>query len=377
MDLYIEPTSSINVLIVDDDQDDIYIIKRIFSQITEPHFIVDATSSYKEAQDSIIEEKHDIYLIDYRLGEKTGLDLLEFADAGKRKQPFVLLTGAGDHSIEMQSMRLAASDYLVKGSFNADTLSRTMQYALQRKLIEQERIDYLLQLNQSKDEFISLASHQLRTPATGVKQYVGMLLEGFFGEIEPNQKNVLQKAYESNERQLRIVSDLLKVAQVDAGKVLLKKTNVSANDLINDVINEQQDTYVSRQQSIVYTPLDPDVTLYVDINSIRMVLENLVDNASKYSNEGTTVTVSIEEQGNDYCIVVHDEGVGIDESKAEHLFEKFIRLDNPLSTRVGGTGLGLYWAKKIMNLHDGTIVYRKNKQSGTSFVICIPKKSPL
>ena len=106
----------------------------------------------------------------------------------------------------------------------------------------ERRVQHLVEINRSKDEFISIASHQLRTPATGVKQYVGMILEGFVGELTPQQHRLLEKAYESNERQLKIVTDLLRVAQVDAGKVVIKKTEVTLNSFIDDVIRDYHST---------------------------------------------------------------------------------------------------------------------------------------
>ena len=191
-------------------------------------------------------------------------------------------------------MRLAASDYLVKGTFDSHLLSRTLHYAMQRKQMEEQRLAHLVELNRSKDEFISIASHQLRTPATGVKQYIGMLIEGFVGDVQPEQKKMLMKAYESNERQLQIVSDLLKVARVDAGKIMLQKREVMLNELIQDIIREQSSTYSSRGQTITYQPFDPDIFIHVDSDSFRMVLENLIDNASKYSEEGKTVAIEVQ-----------------------------------------------------------------------------------
>jgi len=231
----------------------------------------------------------------------------------------------------------------------------------------------LQQLNVSKDEFISLASHQLRTPATGVKQYVGMVVEGFSGPLQQAQKDLLEKAYESNERQLRIISDLLKVAQVDAGKIKPLKTTTDMHNLITSIINEQHDTFSKRHQTISYQKPATTVAAKIDSNLIRMVLENIVNNASKYSHENKNITVSLSETSENVRIDVKDEGVGISTSDSPRLFEKFSRIDNDLSNHVGGSGLGLYWAKKIVDLHNGTIVMTSNLNTGTTFSITLPK----
>ena len=363
----------VRVLLIDDDEDDYLIIKRTFQQIDDSPFLLEWTDSFSDAKKQIAAEKHDIYLIDYRLGEHDGIELLRYAQPENRTQPFILLTGVDSQGLEWKSLELAASDYLVKGAFNAQLLSRTLYYALQRKYLEAQRLEYLLDLNRSKDEFISIASHQLRTPATAVKQYLGMLLEGFAGTLEGTQHQLLDKAYESNERQLKIVSDLLKVAQVDAGKVMLRKSSAAVDGLVEDVLKDLRSVFKDRKQTVEFTHPKKKIILDIDIASIRMVLENIIDNASKYSEQHTTIQVDAEDDGEFAVIHIIDEGVGIDPDATIRLFEKFSRLDNSLSTKVGGTGLGLYWAKKIIDLHEGDISFAPNDKRGTIFTIKLPK----
>lgn len=371
MDL--EKLKGVRVLLVDDDEDDFLIIKKTFQQIEDSPFELEWVADYDTAKELILADKHDVYLIDYRLGEHNGLELLRIAMPEKRVQPFILLTGVGNESVEWKSLELAASDYLVKGAFNAQLLSRTLFYALQRKYIEAQRVEYLLDLNRSKDEFISIASHQLRTPATAVKQYVGMLLEGFAGDIPDQQRKLLQRAYESNERQLKIVTDLLKVAQVDAGKIMLRKSLTSIGTVIDEVCRDLNGVFAARDQQLVFKSPKTEIIANVDSASIRMVLENIIDNASKYSESDTKVVITAESDKDCVVIDIKDEGVGIDPETASKLFEKFSRLDNSLSTKVGGTGLGLYWAKKIIDQHGGDIEYTPNRKQGTTFTVKLPK----
>lgn len=231
-----------------------------------------------------------------------------------------------------------------------------------------------LRLEHAKDEFISLASHQLRTPATGVKQYLGMVLQGFAGDISPMQRDMLTKAYESNERQLRIISDLLRVAHVDAGKVVLRRTKVGLGALVGDVIREQTDLFERRNQRIVFKKPASEVFAYIDEDAIRMVIENILDNAGKYSPEKATVTLSVKESADSVQVSIVDTGVGISRQDRDKIFDKFSRLDNPLSVSAGGTGIGLYWAKKIVDLHRGSISHKPGAKKGTTFTITLPKE---
>lgn len=244
---------------------------------------------------------------------------------------------------------------------------------INHKLKQQRK--QLVELNNSKDEFISVASHQLRTPATGVKQYIGMLLEGYGGKLRTEQTKMLQTAYESNERQLRIIDDLLKIAHVDAGKVTLMKTKSDMVDLLEDIIDEQADKFKQKRQGITFKHQSKEVVATIDPGRMRMVLENLIDNASKYSPEGKSITVELKEAAGQILIVVADQGVGIAKKDLPQLFQKFSRLDNALSTLVGGTGLGLYWVKKIVTLHNGTITVESIPNKGSTFTITLPGES--
>lgn len=365
--------NKIRLLLVDDDEDDYLIVRSLVEKIPDTPFSLDWTPSFSEAKRFLNDADHDLYLIDYRLGRHSGLELLEFAAPHTRPEPFIILTGAGDKDIEKSAMKLGAADYLVKGSFDRELLSRTLHYALQRKQMETQRVQHLLELNQAKDEFISVASHQLRTPATGVKQYLGMVLEGFMGEVPETQRTMLEKAYESNERQLRIVSDLLKVAQVDAGKVVLRRDEVPVRQLLEDILKEQRDTFAARQQTTELVGANGESYAWIDRDAVRMALENIIDNAGKYSSPHTRVTITIEDKPRAVMVHIQDEGVGIKKSDQSRLFQKFSRIENPLSTTVGGTGLGLYWAKRIIDLHDGRLSFTSAPGKGSTFSILLPK----
>lgn len=259
----------------------------------------------------------------------------------------------------------------VGSSTDIEDIRRTRKLEVSTARLTKQRAE-LLALNTAKDEFISLASHQLRTPATGVKQFLGMVLEGYGGRVPSGQLKLLKQAYASNERQLTIVDDLLKVAQVDAGNVKLQKEKADLVKLIKDIIHGQSAKFSERDQKIIFRPRRRSVTASVDSDRLRMVLENIVDNASKYSSAGKTIEVKIVKSKSDVTIAIRDEGVGIDPRHAERVFDKFSRLDNPLSVLVGGTGLGLYWAKKIIDLHGGSITIDSKPGIGSTFIITLP-----
>jgi PAS domain S-box-containing protein len=239
------------------------------------------------------------------------------------------------------------------------------------RLLKQQNAE-LLKLNRSKDEFIALASHQLRTPATGVKQYVGMLIDGYAGELTADQKRLLDRAYESNERQLSTINDLLQIARIDADKLELHKTRVNLRELVEAVSHEQQGTLKRRGQTIELEPGPAGPYVLADQLRLRMAIDNLVDNASKYSLADTTVEIRLESAGSQARLVITDRGVGIARADFDKLFQKFSRIDNPLSIAVGGNGLGLYFVKKVIDAHCGQVLVDSAVNKGTTFTIVLP-----
>lgn len=275
---------------------------------------------------------------------------------------------------ELEKFNQVLEERVKKRTIQLEKTNEGLQEEIKlRHKIESQRLQHYMDLNKTKDEFISLASHQLRTPATGVKQYLGMVLEGMAGDITETQQTFLQKAYASNERQLTIVSDLLKVAQIDAGKIRIRQEDVDLVELITDVITEQKATHAMRRQKVEFIAPDGKACAFVDPDKMRMVFENMIDNASKYSDPGKSIRVSIREKNDMMVVEVKDNGVGVAPDDVEKLFEKFNRIHNHLSNHVGGTGLGLYWAKKVVDLHGGIIKVASVLNKGSTFSIYLPK----
>lgn len=227
-------------------------------------------------------------------------------------------------------------------------------------------------LSIAKDEFMSLASHQLRTPATAVKQLIGLLLEGFQGEVDPAQKAVLQRAYESNERQIAIVNNLLRVAQIDGGKVILHQVPTDVAKLVSSIVDEQADSIRSRSQTIQVSIPDDLPVATIDPEHLGMALANLLDNASKYTQGGGKIIVSAKAIKNTLTISFKDTGVGIASEDLPKLFTKFSRIPNELSQKAGGSGLGLYWVYKVVELHDGKLEVRSEVSKGSTFIVTVP-----
>lgn len=237
-------------------------------------------------------------------------------------------------------------------------------------LLRQQQYE-LTKLNESKDEFISLASHQLRTPATAIKQLLGIILQNFHVDLD-HTLPIIQKAYDANDRQISIVNSLLQVAQLDAGKINLNKTVIDVKELLKDVIDEQSDTYSSRSQTLKFSCVKKPVRIVGDARYLRMAFENIIDNASKYTRDKGKIAVSISKDDQHVCVSVSDTGVGIPKESIPELFVKFKRIPNELTQKVSGSGLGLYWVREVITLHGGNVDVASEPRVGTTFVVSLP-----
>lgn len=227
-----------------------------------------------------------------------------------------------------------------------------------------------LQLEHAKDEFISIASHQLRTPATVVKQYLGMILDGYVGSPE-QQMEMIQVAYTHNNNQLDIINDLLKVAQVEANKLTTNFKQTDLVGLLETIVSGQQPEFKKRNITLELTYPKCPITVCMDPLHIQMVLENIISNANKYSHPGTTVRVALSEAPSSVTVTITDQGIGIAPADIPKLFNKFSRIENANST-AGGTGLGLYWAKKLVELYNGKITLQSELHKGSTFSVILP-----
>ena len=252
------------------------------------------------------------------------------------------------------------------------TKSRLLQVHANDLEDETKRLE---SINRAKDVFLSIASHQLRTPATSVKQYLGMLLEGYGGEIPENQEFYVERAYQSNERQIKIIDDLLRVAKLDAGHVSLKKELTNLNQLLNNVIVDQSQSFKIRKQRIRFSPLKPNELVNVDRNNLQMVFENLLDNASKYSDHGQDVELTVKRAEDKIIVQFCDKGIGISEEDRNKLFQKFSRIGISFKYSPNGSGLGLYWANEIVKLHGGKIQVNSRPGKGSTFTVELPLKT--
>lgn len=300
---------------------------------------------------------------------------------GERVMGYVLLgyRKSGNYTQRDLSVLSTVSNELVIAIQNALSLHEVRE--LNATL--QQRIDMatkelrasnaqLKHLDEVKDEFMSMASHQLRTPLTSVKGYLSMVLDGDAGKISAQQQKLLSEAFNSSERMVRLIADFLNVSRLQTGKFVVDKTDIDFRRVIEEEVGNLRVMAGARDLKVDLSIPKDSVTLHADATKLREVAMNFIDNAIYYSKPNTTIRVELLHHADSVEFLVHDTGIGVPKEEQSRLFHKFYRASNARKQRPDGTGVGLYLAKKVITAHGGAVVFHSVENRGSTFGFRIP-----
>jgi len=226
-----------------------------------------------------------------------------------------------------------------------------------------------------KSEFVTLAAHQLRTPTSAVKWSLRMLLDGDLGKMPEEQRKVIEEAYQTNDKAIQLLNDLLNVARIEEGKFLSKIASSDFGVLIKSVV--QTFSKEIKKKKINFSLEFSDASLpkiMLDVDKMRMALENIIDNAVRYTLPGGKIAISVSVGKKEIEVKIKDTGIGIPEDRQNKIFSKFFRAENAMKIETEGTGLGLFIAKYIVEAHDGRIWFESEPGKGSVFCLTLPTK---
>ncbi len=249
--------------------------------------------------------------------------------------------------------------------------SKTLQKEVERQTAELKKAyEELKVLDRAKSEFISLASHQLRTPLTAIRGYVSMILEGSYGKLSKTASKPLNNVLGSSERLIRIVNDLLNISKIELGKMELNKASANIEELITTCYEEMKPTAEKKGLEIIWQKSKSRLPeIEIDKLKIGQVISNLIDNAIKYTQRGK-IEIKAEKTDSIIRVSIKDTGEGLTKDEIRMVFEGFTRGAAGIAYWIEGAGLGLYIAKKYIDLHNGKIwVESEGKGKGSAFYI--------
>lgn len=288
-------------------------------------------------------------------------------------------SGNGYSSRDIDVLKIIADEYVIaiQNALRFEqieqfghTMERRVELATRELQKSNER---LKALDETKDEFISMASHQLRTPLTSVKGYLSMVLEGDAGKISKSQRAMLDQAYVSSQRMVYLIADLLNVSRLRTGKFIIEVAPTDLVKVVKQEISQLSVTLNNHGLTLLFDPPTDIPLLNLDETKIRQVIMNFIDNAIYYTPNGGKITINLHQTEKSVELTVTDTGMGVPRSEQHQLFTKFFRAHNAKKARPDGTGLGLFMAKKVIIAQHGSVIFRSIEGKGSTFGFVFPK----
>ena len=394
---------SLKILLIEDDEDDYILTQDTINEIPGNMYKLEWATNYEEGLNAMKSNSFDVFLLDYRLGKESGLDLLKKMNFVVESGPIILLTGQGDRELDFEALEAGASDFLVKADLNPDLLDRSIRYAIQlfktiRQLRKKEdelqhlnaNLEVLVQkrtaelnyannelkkafeiereLSQLKGKLVSMASHEFKTPLSTILSSIS-LVERYteLDDIEKRTKHIDRIKSAVNNLN-NILNDFLSLEKLESGFMARELVTINVSEFIQGIIDELNP--LLQQDQVIEFSHKGKSEMLADKHTLKNILINLLSNAVKYSSEGKEIILKTHCLPDALKIEVTDYGIGIPNEDKAHMFERFFRASN--ATNYQGTGLGLTIVKRYLDLLGGSIRFDSELNKGTSFFVHLP-----
>jgi len=366
----------LKVLIVEDSEDDTLLVIRELKlgDYTPTFQRVDTAAAMQTA---LRNQEWDVIVADYNLPSFSALEALRLLKDSGLDLPFIIVSGSITDETAVAAMKAGAHDYIMKDNLKrlVSAIERELHEAevrrerkhLQRRVVEYE------ELNTLKSTLLSTVSHELRTPLTTIKGYSTMLLD-YDRRLKRNEKQEYLSAIDrATDRMTELVDHLLDMSRLEAGLLKLDKTPTNITALLQTTIAEAR--LRTPGHKIVLNLPKAVLKLNSDGRRIRQVVDNLINNATKYSKVGSIVTVEAKSQDSELVISVADQGKGIPRENVEKIFDRMFNLEHRLAQDPGGLGLGLALCKALVEAHGGRIWVESELGKGSVFHFALPQEA--
>jgi len=352
------------ILLVDDDK----MIRELCVRALKEYRVLQA-GTCAEALHLYEKEPVDLILSDVMMPGDSGIDLLRQIKALDPNAAVIIMTGFAEKEIVLDALKEDADDFIYK-PLNLLQLKASVEKALARKALKEE-LASLKRSDRLKSSFLSLISHKLRTPITGISLFLQELHHGNHDQNDPAFRQNMALICEEANYLARLVSDLLAFSEVMIGNDGVQREPCDLNLLASDLLMKSREVHNKQTIEVVFNP-GALPSLNLDLAKIRFSLQQVIDNAFKFSGETGSVSLSTKADNDEVYITVSDSGKGIPKEEIPKLFEKFYQIDPNNSGQIRGFGLGLFYAREFIRQHGGGINLDSTPGLGTTITISLP-----
>ena len=368
------PKSIARVLLVEDDEDDFILTSEYLNQLESHSFEIDWVTNPTKALEQLNLGMHDICLLDYQLGAYNGLTVLEKASKDGCSIPIIMLTGQSDEALDQSALAAGAVDYLVKSEMTTARFARAIRYALARQEIENERVERINAetQNQSKDRFLAHLSHELRTPLTSILGYTEILLNS---NKAPNAESELNIILNNGQHLLGLLNNVLDLSKISVGKLEYNFSDINVDSFIADIFCLMQVHAADKGLTLKMHAKNPlPLQIHSDPVRLRQILINLIHNGIKFTDKGHVELIIWTEFINEQELMkfsVSDTGQGIPEDMLGNIFKPFEQVEDFISRKEQGAGLGLSICTELIQHMGGSIAVKSIVTQGSEFTFSI------
>jgi len=360
------------VLVIDDEE-----IGRISCQrvLKREGIQVAMASSGREGLEMMMREPPDLVLVDLKMPEMDGVEVARRVRSYDPNIVTIIITGYATIESAVAVMKEGAYDYLPK-PFTPDELIIVVRRGLEKRRLDQESRALREEKAAMERNFITMVSHQLRSPLGAIFQYLEVLLGDMGGELNEMQREMLERARERLEGLLQLINDWLDMSRIQAGEILHRLQSVPLASCIDAAMAGLD--FVAQQKGLSITKeLQPGLpNVHVDPGTFREVLSNLISNAIKYNRPGGYIRIRAAEREGWVVVDVEDSGLGIAEKEISFVFEQFFRSKDKDVRKQEGTGLGLTIVQRILRAHGGKVEVKSEFGKGTTFSVYLNRADP-
>jgi len=357
------------ILVIDDEQ---AMRDSCRQALTKDGYLTETAEDGDSGLQKIKQIKPDLVLVDLKMPGMSGMELLEKIHDIDPNIVSVVITGYATIESAVDAMKRDAYDFLPK-PFTPDQLRIVTRRGLERRALALEAAKLQQEKQKMRENFITLVTHQLRSPLVSIQQYFEVILEGFAGEVGSKQKEMIEDASKRINELLKLINDWLNMSRIEAGTLVEKFESVDLAPVLSEAMELLEPLAKDRKVLLQRNFCQGLPTVLGCKESLKQALANVISNAIIYNREGGTVTISTKKQDHHLVVEISDTGIGISQENLPFIFDEFFRVKSDKTRGITGSGLGLAITKRIIEAHNGSIKVESSLGVGSTFSINLPK----